>query len=212
MTYSCSDFTDDVLNKLVATGLIKQADVDGDDPQAQGTVALGAINTLLARVAALTTLVSQASVPGGIGEHEFSRPGGWRERALSLVSPEAGEPHETGALALFTVTLDWNSNNPEEGDYCTSVWAMDEDAAIRAVAEEMADHSDAGIPEGDDAARAEFVENVVQSAGQYAAMRVAAGLLGTIEEFMQGPTRRMAGRTQVEYETVKAILVNYGAS
>jgi hypothetical protein len=36
--------------------------------------------------AELVTLVAQAAVPGGIGEHEFSRPGGWLERALRVVA------------------------------------------------------------------------------------------------------------------------------
>lgn len=35
--------------------------------------------------ATLRALVEQAAVPGGISEHEFNRPGGWRERALRAI-------------------------------------------------------------------------------------------------------------------------------
>lgn len=44
------------------------------------------VTTLQEHDAALLALVEQAAVPGGISEHEFSRPGGWRDRALRLVS------------------------------------------------------------------------------------------------------------------------------
>lgn len=36
----------------------------------------------LAAVPAMLALLSCATAPGGIGAHEFSRPGGWREQAL----------------------------------------------------------------------------------------------------------------------------------
>lgn len=36
--------------------------------------------------AALLALVAQAAVPGGIGEQEFSRPGGWLDRAQRAIA------------------------------------------------------------------------------------------------------------------------------
>jgi hypothetical protein len=36
--------------------------------------------------AALLAPVEQAAAPGGISEHEFARPGGWRERALRVAA------------------------------------------------------------------------------------------------------------------------------
>jgi len=38
-------------------------------------------DVLVAAVAALSALIAEAGVPGGIGPHEFTRPGGWLERA-----------------------------------------------------------------------------------------------------------------------------------
>lgn len=46
---------------------------------------------------ALLGLVREASAPGGIGEHEFSRPGGWRERALKVL----GGLEQGGERAVF---------------------------------------------------------------------------------------------------------------
>ncbi|WP_066335898.1 hypothetical protein [Azohydromonas lata] len=46
--------------------------------------ALQRVKALQEHNAALVMLVEQAAVPGGISEHEFSRPGGWRDRALRL--------------------------------------------------------------------------------------------------------------------------------
>ena len=43
MTYSCTDFTDDVLNNLLNLGWIDGAQVEEDDPEAQANLVLGAI-------------------------------------------------------------------------------------------------------------------------------------------------------------------------
>lgn len=50
----------------------------------------------------LADLVREAAVPGGIGPHEFSRPGGWRDRAVALLerfdeNAENAEPEEARA-------------------------------------------------------------------------------------------------------------------
>lgn len=42
-------------------------------------------------------------------------------------------------LTPFNVTLPWNVNNDDEGDYRTTTWAATEDDAVQQVAEEMAD-------------------------------------------------------------------------
>lgn len=115
------------------------------------------------------------------------------------------------ALKLFTVTLAWNPSNSEEGDYSVNVWATDEDAAIRSVAEEMADHPDAGIDEGDDQRRAEFIENIAGAAGTYAAEDVGAGLIATVSEFLAGPSGEMSDEAKKDFEVVKTILARYGA-
>ena len=42
-------------------------------------------------------------------------------------------------LTLYRVTLDWDRNDAEQGDYCSNVWAVDQQAAIKAIAGEMSD-------------------------------------------------------------------------
>lgn len=68
---------------------------------------------------------------------------------------------------LYNVTLDWEPGDDEQGDYGTSVWARNEDEAIRLVAEEMADSSE--VEHDDDADRAAYIERVIEGAGQFAA-------------------------------------------
>lgn len=46
MAYSCSDFTDDVLNTLISIGLIDCDAIADNDPQAQAEVAMRAIADL----------------------------------------------------------------------------------------------------------------------------------------------------------------------
>lgn len=46
MAYSCSDFTDHVLNALVNAGLVKDSEIESDNPEAQARVAVAAINRL----------------------------------------------------------------------------------------------------------------------------------------------------------------------
>jgi hypothetical protein len=49
MTYSCTDFTDDVINRLIALGLIEKSAVPPEDTEEQATLALRAIATLAER-------------------------------------------------------------------------------------------------------------------------------------------------------------------
>jgi len=43
MTYSCTDFADDVLNNLVNLGIVRDADVPDDDPEAQANLVIRTI-------------------------------------------------------------------------------------------------------------------------------------------------------------------------
>ncbi len=43
MAYSCTDFVDDVLNNLVNLGIVRDADIPDDDPEAQANVVIRSI-------------------------------------------------------------------------------------------------------------------------------------------------------------------------
>ena len=43
MAYSCTDFADDVLNNLVNLGIVRDADVPDDDPEAQANLVIRTI-------------------------------------------------------------------------------------------------------------------------------------------------------------------------
>ena len=68
------------------------------------------------------------------------------------------------ALELFCVTLDWQPGDDEQGDYSVSVWAVDEDDAIRQVAEEMADSGEKSFET--EAERVAYIQCVIDGAGQ----------------------------------------------
>jgi len=51
MAFSCTDFTDDVLNNLTELGLIRAEDVEEDDPRAQANLVRAAINGLVVKTA-----------------------------------------------------------------------------------------------------------------------------------------------------------------
>lgn len=89
----------------------------------------------------------------------------------------------TGPLQLFNVTLDWEPGDDEQGDYATSVWAVDEDDAIRRVAEEMADSGE--VEHDTNEERAAYIERVIEGAGQYAAERVQDALIRDLGNFLK---------------------------
>ena len=68
MAYSCSDFTDDVLNTLISLGLVDRDAIADNDPQAQAEVALSAIAELARRSADADRILDAAGkeVPQGV--------------------------------------------------------------------------------------------------------------------------------------------------
>ena len=110
-------------------------------------------------------------------------------------------------MKLYRVTLDWQQGDPEQGDYCTTVWATDDDEAIRLVAEEMADQ----LKHDSDKAHEMWVTDRIED-GNGAIEDVAAGLLDTIKTLMAGPGGIMNTPTYQGYEQIVAILAQYGAT
>lgn len=113
-------------------------------------------------------------------------------------------------MKLYRVTLDWQQNDPEQGDYCVNVWASDDDNAIRLVAEEMAAHEDSGCETDDE--RAAFVAARIAEAGPYGAEEVARSILYTVRMLMAGPAANMSATAERDYERIAALLDNYGAT
>lgn len=68
MAYSCSDFTDDVLNTLISLGLVDAYAIADNYPQAQAEVALKAIVELARRSADADRILDGAGkdVPQGL--------------------------------------------------------------------------------------------------------------------------------------------------
>ncbi|WP_175145536.1 hypothetical protein, partial [Paraburkholderia phenoliruptrix] len=71
MTYSCTDFTDDVINRLIELDLIKKDIVPADDTQEQANIVLRAIDSLASRPAG-----SPAAAPGATRIHVLIQEGG----------------------------------------------------------------------------------------------------------------------------------------
>ena len=111
---------------------------------------------------------------------------------------------------LFLVTLAWNSNGSEEGDYADKTWAPDADAAIRNIAEEMADSGQVSFD--DDAEREKFIEALIAGAGSYAAQEVSLRILPDVHEIMTGGEDDLSPEAIADYKAVAAIMAKYGAS
>lgn len=114
-------------------------------------------------------------------------------------------------LKLFMVTLDWNPRNSEEGDYQVKTWATDEDAAIRNVAEEMAEHPDSGLADDDEEGRAKFIDTIIAYANSYAAVAVGDSILADIQGLLAGPTEEMTEEAMKDWALIRSILQKYGA-
>jgi len=59
MSYSCTDFADDVLNNLVNLGLVSAADVPDNDPQAQANLVIRSIIETTGGAAAAQTFFAE---------------------------------------------------------------------------------------------------------------------------------------------------------
>ena len=111
-------------------------------------------------------------------------------------------------LKLFSVTLNWGAPGSDEGDYANWTWATDADAAIRQIAEEMAD---SGEKEFDtEADRAAYIEEVIANAGSYAVTKVNARLGPEVELLMKGPKGEWSTQAGRDFDKVKQILAKYG--
>ena len=112
-------------------------------------------------------------------------------------------------LHLFSVTLPWNNNDAGEGTYTTSTWAPDDDAAILAVAQEMAEHPDAGCKTDDE--RDDFIARTADSESGGEAELVATRVITGAHELLAGPTSAMPEDAKRDFEALAAILCKYGA-
>lgn len=119
-------------------------------------------------------------------------------------------PHANKPLRLFVVTLPWNPSNEEEGDYSNKTRAVDEEAAVLAIAQEMSHHPDSGCRT--DAERKAFVKTLVEEAGSYAAEDVGARLLVDAHELMKGGGGGLTAQAQADFDAVAEILERYGAT
>lgn len=121
------------------------------------------------------------------------------------MSTQTTEPNR-----LFMVTLDWNSSNAEEGDYADKTWAPNVDAAIRNIAEEMADSGEVDHESEDE--RTKFIEALIAGAGPYAAQEVSLGILSDVHELMTGGEDDLSPEAIADYKVIAAIMAKYGVS
>lgn len=106
-------------------------------------------------------------------------------------------------LHLYCVTIPWARNDVEQGDFCENTWAVDPDAAIRAVAARMVAEDSAAGEESD-------VDHYVDLAGPYAAQHVASNLKHEIFDLLAGPKRRITKQNHRRYERIVDILTRAG--
>jgi hypothetical protein len=102
---------------------------------------------------------------------------------------------------LFRVTLDWL--NDDEGDYCTLLWADDDESAILGTAKEMANNDETERTRKE---RKEFIDELVANAGPYAAEDVANGLSSVLIELLAGPRHKLSKKAEATYNEVVRLL------
>lgn len=112
-------------------------------------------------------------------------------------------------LRLFKVTLAWNLAAAEEGDYVTKLWAESSDAAVQAVAKEMADHRPGGNDRNISTGDAEFIQSIIQSAGTYAVIDVYQDLTDTLADLLAGSSCKMTASAKVDLAHIGSILTRY---
>lgn len=112
-------------------------------------------------------------------------------------------------LKLFEVTLPWNPSDSEEGDYCVNTWAKSEDAAIRNVAEEMADHPDSGCQTDNE--RKQFVEGLIPATrgGVTPVRLVKDSVLSDIEDLLKGEQETLTAAAKRDLAAIKKIVARY---
>ena len=94
MTYSCSDFTDDVLHQLVQSGVLKEDKIPDDDPEIQALLACDAIYALSTQRYALRAALTQcASFIENVTDED---PATWPAVAAGVPQPGQGEPQPKG--------------------------------------------------------------------------------------------------------------------
>jgi hypothetical protein len=127
---------------------------------------------------------------------------------LAIVSTERAEVGSSQPLKLFIVTLAWNPLDSGEGDYCDTVWAVDEDDAVKQLAEEMAQHEDSGAETAAD--REKFIANAIENASNYAALCVASQIASHLRELMAGPGRVLGEEALADLASIKGVMAKYG--
>lgn len=85
MTYSCTDFTDSVLNQLVLYGLVDPGELPDEDPETQAEVAMEAIARLHRQTAALVRLCGGACAHHEGSSHALELPAGWHSQAAKAL-------------------------------------------------------------------------------------------------------------------------------
>ncbi len=126
----------------------------------------------------------------------------------AVVSAERAEEASSQPLKLFVVTLAWNPLDSGEGDYCDTVWAVDEDDAVKQLAEEMAQHQDSGTET--EADRAKFVANAIDNASNYAALCVASQTASHLRDLMAGPGRVLGEEALADLASIRNVMAKYG--
>lgn len=115
----------------------------------------------------------------------------------------------------YSVTLPWNPNDPDEGDYATTVWADSDQEARFAAAEEMADHSDAGRFDSAKQ-RQDYIENRANSPQTYVVesateLKYNLGVVFAAELFPDGIGRSIdldALRTVLMENRNRVVIIN----
>lgn len=106
---------------------------------------------------------------------------------------------------LYEVEFPWNNLDPEQGTYCTTVWAADEDEAARVVADEMAEHNHSGCETHEQ--RSEFASGLM--AGDRRVTQVEPAVASGLEELLSDQLFPDGVRRSLNMGAVADVLVGH---
>lgn len=118
----------------------------------------------------------------------------------------------TKTLKLFSVTVPWNPENADDGDYSTRLWAHGHDEALQAVAQEVAEATESGFDPEDTEGINAFAKTIVDAVTPYISSQVVIvgeNLTNDVYDLLQGADCVMTPEAQADFDQIKALLAKY---
>ncbi len=110
-------------------------------------------------------------------------------------------------LKLYCVTIPWDANDHETGDYAAKFWATGTAAAVEMCATEMADSNTEKMTRKE---RKALIEAYIDGSYSYAAEDVACSVKSDLHDLLAGPKNEMSKEANHVYRVILDLLALHG--